>query len=57
MKASPDKRKRITKKAIDKASGNKKVRLENKLAYLGTLPASARFVKGSKGKGEGGWSC
>jgi len=54
-KASPAKRIRLTEKKISSVKGDKRLRNEAKLAYLKTLPSSARFEAGKKQLGEGGW--
>jgi len=56
--ASPTKRMRLTANVLcnPNISEVKKNRLENKMAYLKTLPNTARFQKGAKQQGEGGWA-
>jgi hypothetical protein len=53
--AKPEKRIRITQRGIERATGAKKGRLEAKVAYLRGLRPSARFEKGPKQLGEGGY--
>ncbi len=53
--ATIEKRIRLTKRVISNTSGSKKERFETKLAYLHSLSPLARFFKGSKSQGEGGY--
>jgi hypothetical protein len=53
--ASVTKRIRLTERVVKKASGTKRNRYEQKLAYLKSLSNSARFSKGPKTLGEGGY--
>ena len=53
--AKPEKRIRITQRGVERATGAKKARLEAKIAYLRGLRPSARFEKGPKQLGEGGY--
>ena len=42
-------------RSIKKASGSKRTRLEQKLAFLQSLPLDAKFKAGPKQRNEGGW--
>lgn len=54
--AKPEKRIRITQAGIERSTGAKRNRLEAKVTYLKSLKPSARFEKGPKQLGEGGWN-
>ena len=53
--ASKSKRIRLTERVIRKVSGKKKQRYQQKLAFLETMDANARFKSGGKQLGEGGY--
>lgn len=53
--ASKSKRIRLTERVIRKANGKKKERYMNKLAFLESMDSTAKFRKGSKQLGEGGY--
>uniref|UniRef100_A0A6M3LY27 Uncharacterized protein n=1 Tax=viral metagenome TaxID=1070528 RepID=A0A6M3LY27_9ZZZZ len=54
--ATKEKRIRLTKRVIAKTKGAKRNRYEQKLAFLQTLTPNARFYKGAKIGGQGGWN-
>lgn len=54
-RASIVKRLRLINRIIDKVSGSKKERHEQKRAFVATLLPGCKFFKGPKTQGEGGY--